>query len=273
MISDMKIKITAVCVLLWVFAGCGTFGGNADNKAKAPAQKDEKNQAKQNTSNHQISIPESGSLVFIGVSGRQSRAEQEIETAREDAAKKVAMYYGLEANVVIAQSIGSNALDYYTISSFQMEPDTQFEQYLEQLTYNPERDVTRGDGVIYIRFSYPATFPGNIDYKSTKERDGTPGWVKKPPYEINGYTVQVGFARRHERIRDTITKSAEDAEAAHISHASSSFNTRVASVNDVNTTVVAQQSHGRLSQFLILETWMNPKDLSVWTLTIAKSVN
>ena len=247
--------IFSVCI----FMSCASSTG-AQNSGKSKAT-------------HLICLPERNSLIFIGVSGPQLKPEQEIEVAREDAARKVSMYYGLAASFVSIQGIGTNALDFHASSDFQMVYDTQLDRYKDKLTYNPEKDVTYGDGVVYIRFSYPESFPANISYSNRKEADGSPGWIKQSPQEIGGFMAQVGFARRQQRIRDTINKSSEDAIAGLITRSSSSINTSVSSYNETSSSMITQQSNGRLSHFMVLETWINPEDLSVWTLTIARSVN
>jgi len=249
-------KILAICAVFCVFLGCATSNTGQTSKAT-----------------HLISLPERNSLVFIGVSGPQLKPEQEVEVAREDAARKVSMYHGLAASFASIQGIGTNALDYQASSDFQMAYDTQLDRYKDKLTYDPERDVTYGDGVVYIRFSWPGNYPVNISYSSRKDSDGNPSWIKSPPQEINGFMAQVGFARRQMRIRDTINKAGEDAVAGLITRSSSSLNTSVSSHNDMSSTLITQQSSGRLMNFMVLETWIDPENLSAWTLTIARSVN
>jgi len=254
--------MAAVFIISYVFIGCAT--ANTANSVQKPAPQ---------TQNLFTAFPEGNSLIFIGVSGPQRRHEQEIETAREDAARKASLYHGLAASFALVHGSGANALDYFSDTSFRMEYDTQLEHYKEKLTYDPERNVVNSNGSIFISFSYPGTFPGNINYSSEKEPDGSPRWIKHPPQEINGFTAQVGFARRHQRIRDTIIKASEHAIAGHISSVSSLISTADSAYNQTGATFVTQQSHGRLMHFMILEIWIDPKNLSAWILTIAKSVN
>ena len=223
--------------------------------------------------NHLISVPARGSLVFLGVSGPQLKPELEVEAAREDAARKVSMYHGLTASFSNVQGSGSNALEYYSDLNFQLEYNTQLDPYKERLTHDPERDVSHGDNMVYILFSYPGTYPVSINYTSAKERDGSPEWIKSPPLEIGGFMAQVGFARRQYRLRDTIARSSEDAIAQLIARSSSSMSTSDISRNELSSSFFTQQSRGRLLNFMILETWIDLKDLSVWTLTVAKSAN
>jgi len=248
----------AACTVLLAFMGCAT-----SNTAQTSGS----------NANHIISRPERNSLIFMGVSGPQLKPEMEVEAAREDAAKRVSMYHGLAASFTAVLSSGSNALDFYSGSNLQIAYDPQVERYSESLTFDPKRDVIRSDGVTYIRFSYPGSYPVEIRYPNGKNADGSPEWIRYPPLNIGGFMAQVGFARRQQRPRDTIIKSSEDAIAGLISQASSSMNTGVSIFNDVNSSVTTQQSSGSLMYFMILETWVDPENLSAWTLTIAKSVN
>jgi len=256
--SAIMMKFLAACTILCVFIGCATT-----NTAEVPGSK----------ATHLICVPERDSLIFIGVSGPQLKPEQEVEAAREDAARKVSLYHGLAASFVAVQGSGSNALDYYSGSDLQIEYDTTLDRYTDWLTFDPERDVIREDGVTYIRFSYPGIYPVDISYPNGKDADGQPEWIKRPPIDINGFMAQTGFARRQQRPRDTIIKASEDAIAGLISRTSSLMKSGVAIRNDVNSSVTTQQSSGSLLYFMILETWMDPENMSVWTLTIAKSMN
>ena len=252
-------KFLILCTIICTFLGCASSNsGKLTGKAEAY---------------HLISLPEHNSLVIIGVSGPQIKPEQEIEAAREDAARKVSMYQGLGASFISVQSTGTNALDYYTASDFQLDYNTQLDQFKDRLTFDPERDVTRGDNIVFVRFSYPGAFPVSVNYKSTKESDGSPGWIKHPPQEINGFMAQVGFAKRQQRLKDTIARSSENAISHFITRSSSSINTTETSFNEVTTSLITQKSSGRLLNFLILETWIDPNDMSVWTLSVAKNVN
>ena len=250
----------ALCAILCVFLSC-----TSSEAVRKPAA--------DSVVSHLVSLPEPGGLVFIGVSGPQLKPEQEIEAAREDAAKKASMYHGLEASFASVQSSGTNALDYYSDSNFQMDYDNVLDRYMESLSYDPKRDVSYGNGSIFVRFSYPGAFPAGFSYPSAINADGSPEWIKRPPLEINGFMAQVGFARRQQRIRDTIARASEDAIATLISRSSTVIRTNDSVINNQNSSVVVQRSRGKLLNFLVLETWIDPKDLSVWILAVAKSVN
>jgi hypothetical protein len=127
---------------------------------------------------------------------------------------------------------------------------------------------------VYIRFTYPASFPGNIRYRFDKNPNGSPGWITSPPHEINGFPAGVGFARRQERLRDAVMKSYEAAAAFMVSNISSSLTSgETSTFSQGNTSFVRQQSKGKLTSFLVLETWIDPASEAVWTLVVAQSAN
>jgi hypothetical protein len=217
-----------------------------------------------------ITLPRQGSLVIIGASGRQSKREAEIELAREDAARKAAMYHSVWANVENIQNIGPHSLNYFTNYEISLDYDMDLAKYAEKLTFNSNRDVLNIDGSVFIRFSYPSSFPVGISYGFAREADGTPEWVRNPPEEIAGFITGVGFSGKRLYLRDTFEKSCDAAVAALVSRVSTAVTVEMTSEGDRNAMVSYQQSTGRLDHFLVLEIWVDPKDKSVWTLAIAR---
>ena len=218
-----------------------------------------------------ITPPKSNELVVIGVSGLQTKREAEITNAREDAARKVSMYYGVQADTASVQSIGSNFLAVFADSEITVEYDRQTDQYIDQLNFDPDRDVFIRKNAVFIRFTYPAAFPGNINYTFGKNSNGSPKWTTSPPHEIGGFMAGVGFSRRQERIRDTLIKSSESAVASIISRLSSSVDAGEVSTFTQGASYVRHQSSGRLTNFTVLEIWIDPATENVWTLAVAQS--
>ena len=257
-----KAVIFGIALALCACAGTN----NIDKVSSPPAASQTKD------SSFWITLPKPGELVIIGVSGPQMKHETEIAVAREDAARKAAMYHNLMASYVSMQSVGSGFLDYYADSDIRLDYDQQLEKYLDKLEFDPERDVmTTIGGAIFIRFSYPAAFPGNIGYTFGKNADGSPEWINRRPSEIGGFMTGVGFARRQLRQRDTVARSCEAAAAALVSQVGASISTRDVSAAGENLTVIRQRSTGRLINFLVLEIWIDPESDAVWTLAIAKN--
>jgi len=214
-------------------------------------------------------LPGQGSLVIIGASGRQSKRGAEIELAREDAARKAAMYHSVWASVENTQNIGPHSLNYFTGYEINLDYDRDLAKYADALTFNANRDVLRVDGGVLVRFSYPAYFPAGIGYGFAREADGSPKWIKNPPDEIGGFITGVGFSGRQFYFRDTYEKSCNAAVAALVSRLSTDVTVEMTSDGYLNSLVSYQRSAARLDHFLVLEIWVDPKNNSVWTLAIA----
>jgi len=221
-----------------------------------------------------LTLPRQGELVILGVSGRQSSKDDEIYLAKEDAARKVSMYNGVWASTRTIQNIGSGLFDYYVDSEAYVEYDRNLERYMDALSYDADRDVIRNeDGAIFIRFTYPAAFPGNIDYSFRRNPDGSPEWTNRPPQEIGGFIAGVGRSGRLSRFGDTVMKSYEDAATSIASKVSTSVTTSDSSSLYQNQSVIRSRSSGNLTQFLVLETWIDPNNRAVYTLAIAREAN
>jgi hypothetical protein len=211
------------------------------------------------------------SLVIIGVTGRQLKQETEIAIAYEDAARKAALYHGMQVSVEIIQNIGAGFLDYFVNSEFNLEYDKKKKKDIDKLTFDPKRDVISRDNGVFVYFTYPVAFPGKILYTIEKNPNGSPGWTTRPPHDINGFIAGVGFARKQQKLKDTFTKSYEAAIASLVSRSSASVTTSETSFEHGSTTFIQQRSKGNLTHFVVLETWMDPENESVWTLAIAQN--
>jgi len=198
------------------------------------------------------------------------RRESEIAAAREDAARKAAMYNGIYASFQTVHSSGTGLLNYYFESETRLDYDRDYEKYLEKLTFDPDRDVLDIDSGVFIRFSYPAAFPANINYSFPKNPNGSPGWITEPPQDINGFRAGVGFARRQYRMRDTFVKSCDSAVAAIVSQSSTVMTTSDTVAESRSSSFFYQSSTGRLTHFLVLEIWIDPDNQNVWTLAVAQ---
>jgi len=254
----MKKIISALCVCFFFYACANSGGSNVANNTAGTLN------------SFWITLPGSGSLVIIGASGRQSKREAEIEIAREDAARKAAMYYSVQADVENIQNIGPHSLNYYTDYDISLNYDRDLAKYADALTYNANRDVLRNEGNVLIRFSYPASFPVGINYGFAREADGSPEWVRRPPEEIGGFITGVGYSGRQLYFRDTFEKSCDAAVAALVSRVSTDVTVEMTSDGDRNALYTYQQSKAKLDHFLVLEIWVDPKNRSVWTLAIAR---
>ena len=230
----------------------------------------------ENNEDFWLTLPEPGRITVIGVSGPRSRQELEIAAAREDAARKISMLLGLEVSFESIQNIGSGFFDFYTDTDISLVYDMELIDRIEGLSFNPEGDLLRRGGSLCIRFSYPV-YPGPLNFDSAGIYPENPGvrppWISRPPAEIGGFTAGVGFARRQQRLSDTIMKATESAAAALVSQFSAHVTVREVTVDFTTTVFFHQESRGRLAHFLVLETWIDPVSQDVWILAIAEKAD
>jgi hypothetical protein len=209
-------------------------------------------------------------LTVIGVSNPMIKRQDEITAAKEDAAKKTAMYFWIQGRIETVNNTGSNFFDYFYDSNIQLLYDTELEKYKDKLTYDPQNDVLITREGIFIRFQYPASVT-EINY-SGGIVSGQPTWIKnsgKP--EFAGFVTAVGFSRNQIRLKDTIYKSAENAVVRMIESLSTTVNTKETSVTgQSSSSFVHTLSEGILREFHVIEFWIEPKTRYVYTLAVAR---
>jgi hypothetical protein len=264
-------RIIAVLSVALILCTCSSFASIFGSTVTRPAPSA--------NLNHWVSLPKPGALVIIGVSSRLSKREYEIAAAREDAARKAALYHGVRATFEIEQNETGHFLSGIVYSSLTMEYDLDLEKYMDKLVFDPKRDITTRDNEVLIRFTYPAAFPGNINYTFAQNADGSPGWTTSRQPKINGVLAGVGFAPRHQRLQDTITKSYEDALVNLVTNLSATVEASQTSSESSktlfgiqNSTSFKQHSIGNLKNFLILEIWIDPDTQGVRTLVVAQDL-
>lgn len=149
---------------------------------------------------HWVSLPAEGRLVIIGVSNRRLRREGEIENARDDAAGKLQFYYGLQGRVRAAVSGGAepNGSPGGTETTLEPLAGGDYEAFRESLRFDPEKDVMRKGGVVFVRFTCPAPGAESLNYESAPLVNGQPSWIRRPP-AIDGHITALGFAG-HQRV-------------------------------------------------------------------------
>ena len=253
-------RIAVICVAL-AFCSCASSGSGSSVSNPSPPIF---------LNSYWYTLPRPGTLFIIGTSGKQQKPENEIDIAREDAARKASMYHSVFASYHSVQNIGSSIFDYYSASEINLIYDTDLEKYKERLVFDEKRDVRTSDRGVFVRFAYPASFPGSIFYHFRRNSNGSPEWTTRPPREISGFMTGVGFSPRQFYFRDTFEKSCDAAVAALVSQLSTTVTTRETSINYYNTSHIDQQSSGNLADFLVLEIWVDPNTQAVWTLAIAR---
>ncbi|MCL2809370.1 MAG: hypothetical protein FWD24_04805 [Treponema sp.] len=214
--------------------------------------------------------PSNNRLTVIGVSNIMTRREDEIISAREDAARKVAMYFGIHGIIESINSTGMNFFDYSHESDIELNYDNNFEKYIEQLTFDPQIDVLRTNEAVFVRFQHNTTVT-SLNYRATST-NGRPNWTRNQNMpEIAGFITSVGFSRNQRRLKDTIFRSAEDAITRMIQDMSTTVNTREVSVAEHgSSSVIHARSEGKINNFQIIEIWIDPVSRSVYSLAIAR---
>jgi hypothetical protein len=225
----------------------------------------------QHDSGRWITRPDDSALIIIGISGTRSKPEAEIENALDDAARKAAMFYGIRGSIDSVHAVGPGFLDWYFESEVNLEYDAGYEQYKESLTFDPQSDVLRAGGAVFVRFRHSAGIPQGIQYSSSRNADGSPEWIRRPP-RIEGFLTGVGYAGKHQRLQDAVMRSFETAAAALLVQQSQEVESEAASSSEAGSyNGSLQHSAGGLAQFLVLEWYIDPKTQGVYTLAIAKS--
>ena len=261
-----------------LFASCGSFGiKSGSDKASAGGYSAgqpkyvEISMQEHHSTGSWVSGPLNGRMVIIGVSGRLTKPDDEIQTAKEDAARIASMYHGILGSVELVNTTGSGGFfDYSANSILNLRYNLNYEQYIERLTFDPEKDVLRVDGATFVRFLFDVS---NLDVDYSPRAGGNrPSWVSNRDLpEFAGYTTAVGFAGRRSRLRDTVFASCESAAAILIESASTRVSSSETSVAGSGyTTTLYIKSEGRLTNFQILGFWIDPDNGSVSTLAIAR---
>jgi len=222
-------------------------------------------------SGHWFAKPSGNMLTVIGVSNPMIKRQDEITAAKEDAARKTAMYFWIQGRIETVNNTGAGFFDYLYDSNVELLFDTELEKYKDKLTYDPQNDVLITREAIFVRFQYPAAVT-EINYTGGIV-NGQPYWIKnsnKP--EFAGFVTAVGFSRNQWRLKDTINKSTEDAVIRMIESLSTTVNTKEESVaGQRSSSFIRTVSEGILHNFQVIEFWIEPNTRYVYTLAIAKA--
>jgi hypothetical protein len=220
---------------------------------------------------HWVTLPAEGQLVILGVSNRRLTREGEIESARDDAARKLLFYHGLTGKIrtAVSGSTGPGGMQGSTETSLEPLAAVDLPALREALRFNPEKDVMRNGGAVFVRFTCPAAGAKNLHYESSPLVNGQPPWIRRPP-AIDGYITALGFAGPQRHVRETVNKSYENAAAALIAMQSALLETidRDSPGREASSHIV-ETAEGLLTGFLALEMWIDPATKAVWTLAAA----
>ena len=228
-------------------------------------------------SGHFVVSPMDSGLVVIGVSGRDhSRrdndvSDAEIEAAREDAARKVAMFHGMKVSVEFLNRAGGSVLQHIAEREVSLETGDHA-RFVEQLTFNPAEDVLVFQRGTLVRFRYPASVTP-VSRIGGIGSDGRPEWINSRNLpRIDGHNVAVGFSQNQVQFRDTVMKSMEATVAGLVANTETVIETSIEDVQGQSSvTYIRSKSEGDLTGFRVLEFWIDPANMSVYTLGIARN--
>jgi len=221
-----------------------------------------------------VSGPVNGKFIIIGVSGKYTKPADEIEAAKLDAARKAAMYHGIQGSFELINTTGSRGyFDFSADTKLDLNYDNNYGNYTERLSFNPETDVIRGNGATFVRFRY--NISGSDFNHYPVKNSGRPSWVNNRNLpQFAGYTTAVGYAGKRLKLKDTISASYDSAAARLIETASTQMSTKEASASVNRSTSVYTTTHvrseGRLMNFQVLEFWIDPETGGVSSLAIAR---
>jgi hypothetical protein len=210
--------------------------------------------------------------VFIGVSPRLTNHEDAIQTALMDAAQRLSFFISVSGASIMYERAGSGTFGSYVHFDYRLEYDDDLDKFFDILEYDPQNDVFEFNNAVFVitRVKTGISMPA---FRGHFIGGDPPHWIFEPPSLIGGFSAGVGFAGPYLSHRDTVVKSYENAviviiENMEIHLTGEAYNYNESSIH--NYAAVTQTSaSGTLKHFYIIETWTDPVDLSVWTLSVA----
>ena len=217
-------------------------------------------------------LPSGNKLIVIGISNPMIKRQDEIISAKKDAARKIAMFFGVYGTVEAANRTGSNILDYSHESNISLSYDSDYESFIDKLQYDP-KDILITAEAVFIRFWIDIDID-EINY-TVDTGINRPAWIRNRNLpDIPGYVTSVGFARNQRRLKDTIFKSTEDAITRMIADLNTVVNTKEISIAGKNSSsYIHTKSEGKLNNFHVIEFWIDPETRFVYTLAAARKGN
>jgi hypothetical protein len=216
---------------------------------------------------HWVTRPVRDAITIIGITGRRGSRGEAVKEALADAARKAALYHGVYAESAAALNQGGGNLDYFSGFDYQISPSNSYEAYIDALIFDEDEDVLEKNGVIIVR----ARYFGDFDvppYEPAAAENGKPIWVQNyTAADIPGFLTGVGHSSNKGTLQRTHTASYE---TALVSILPARVSSEVIDVDGSKLTSSVTKSEGYLSNVMILETWLDKKTNSVWTLVAAK---
>ena len=215
--------------------------------------------------------PSDNKIIIIGISSPMLKKEEQINFAKEDAARKVAMFYGIDGYIETTQTTGGNFFNHVYDNKINLIYDNDFYKYIDNLTYDPQNDVILTNDSVFVRFQYE-TNAGRLKKFSVNIVNGRPDWsrgVNIPQFD--GFITAVGVAQNQRWLKDTIFKSAENAAVQIIEYISTTVYTKeIDSSEQGFIGYTFSNSEGSLYGFQVIEFWIDAETNYVYSLAIAR---
>jgi hypothetical protein len=218
-----------------------------------------------------VTRPQDGVLTVLGIAGRQSSREKAAAEALADAARRAALYHGVQGESAAVLNQGSGNLDYFSDFDYRLTLLHDAAEYTGDLVFDAEKDVLEKNGIVMIRARYSGV--SAVPLYETILEEGVPDWVRNYAADIPGFLTAVGGAKNKGTPQKTYQGSYENAIASLLPRLSSRSANEVIDVDGVRVTQNISISSGVLEQVMILETWVDRKTNTVWTLLAAKQKN
>jgi hypothetical protein len=219
-------------------------------------------------SGYWVTRPSAAGITVIGIAGRRVNRDEAVREARADAARKAALYHGVRGESSLILDQGPGNLDYYSDLEYQLDLLNSAEQYIDSLVFDKDRDVFEKNGSIFVRFQYPVV--SDVPSYNMPLEDGIPAWVKQYNADIPGFLTIVGQARNKGSLQKTFQASYENAVVSLLPRLSSAVSSGVVDTEGNRGVRNTSTGSGVLEKVVILETWLDTKTNSVWTLLVAK---
>jgi hypothetical protein len=213
-------------------------------------------------------------ITIMGIAGRRANKNEAIAEALADAARKVALYYGVRGKSASVLNQGTGNLDYFSDFDYELSLLSKEENYINDLVFDKDKDVIEKSGVVVVRVTY-AGVPGVPSYKSSME-DGKPNWVKNYGTgipDVSGFWIAVGSSKNKGSPPKTFQASYEGAIASLLPRLSSRVLNDAVDAGGGKVTQNYTINSGVLASVVILETWTDKKTGTIWTLLAAKPGN
>ncbi|MDR2717645.1 MAG: hypothetical protein LBB89_06230 [Treponema sp.] len=219
---------------------------------------------------------QTGELLFIGVSGKLSRREDTIQAALRDAARRLSFFHSVSGYIISWEHIGGKTFDFRIETKYRLQYDNDLEKFVEALEFNPHTDIFEHNNALFVITHIKSDIP-MPRFRGHSFRNERPRWIDTPPAEIEGFIAGTGLSSRLSSHSDTVIKSYENAVIgiienmkSHVNGGQKNYQNNSGAFDSYLDSSNETGAQGKLKNFYIIESWTDPKNLSVWTLAVAQ---